>query len=99
MKLKRLLFLSLMSLMAVACVQTKSTAQPAEAGWIECKTPRSEMCTMEYRPVCAVKDTGIRCVTTPCPSEEHKTYGNACSACADPKVMGYRVSECPTGQK
>ena len=99
MKLKRVLFLSLMSLMAVACVQTKSTPQPAEAGWIECKMPRPEMCTMEYRPVCAVKDTGIRCVTTPCPSEEHKIYGNACSACTDPKVMGYHVGECPTGQK
>lgn len=36
------------------------------------------MCPMMYLPVCGQKDTGIRCVTTPCPSFEKKTYSNLC---------------------
>lgn len=61
-----------------------------------CPEKRPEVCTFDYRPVCATRDTGIRCVTTPCPSTEQKTYGNACSACADKKVIGHIPDECPT---
>jgi hypothetical protein len=60
----------------------------------ECEDPRPELCTMDYRPVCALRDTGIRCITTPCQSTEWKTYSNACSACSDPDVMGYKNGEC-----
>lgn len=35
-------------------------------------------CTQEYDPVCGVVDTGIRCVTTPCPSSAEKTFSNKC---------------------
>ncbi len=62
---------------------------------ITCITPRPEMCTKEYRPVCATRDSGVRCVTTPCPSTETATYGNACDACADPKVTSHRQGACP----
>jgi len=61
-----------------------------------CEEPRSPMCTKEYHPVCASVDTGVRCVTTPCPSMTKKTYGNACTACADAKVAGYVPGACPT---
>jgi len=60
----------------------------------ECQDPRSEMCTQEYRPVCALRDTGVRCITTPCPSTEWKTYSNACTACSDSDVIGYKPGEC-----
>ena len=60
----------------------------------ECQDPRPELCTQEYDPVCTLRDTGNRCVTTPCPSTEWKTYGNACRACNDTDVMGYRMGEC-----
>ena len=63
---------------------------------VECVPPRPEMCTRDWRPVCGRRDTGVRCVTTPCPSWETKTYGNACSACADPGVHGWRPGECAT---
>lgn len=53
------------------------------------------MCTREYRPVCADVDTGIRCITAPCPSTEKKTYSNGCTACADEKVTGYALGACP----
>ena len=67
--------------------------------YTECKEPRPEVCIQQYDPVCAVKDTGVRCVTTPCPSTENATYPNACMACADSKVSAYTPGECPdTGE-
>ncbi|MEE9304435.1 MAG: hypothetical protein V3U84_11735 [Thiotrichaceae bacterium] len=82
----------------VAC-QSSTTAKPTEpippvVKSIECKDPRKQACTKEYRPVCAVKDTGVRCVTTPCPSTEKVTYANKCTACADAKVYSYVVGAC-----
>jgi len=60
-----------------------------------CKEPRPQVCPQIYDPVCATRDTGIRCITAPCPSSELKTMGNACSACSDPKVSSYVKGECP----
>lgn len=75
-----------------------ATSPPvADATPVACTEPRPQACTMDYRPVCATRDTGIRCVTTPCPSSEQKTFGNACSACGDPKVSQYVNGECPAG--
>ena len=64
---------------------------------VKCTDPRPQMCTKELTPVCATRDTGIRCVTTPCPSSEQQTYNNACSACSDPDVYSYHVGACPDG--
>ncbi len=38
----------------------------------------NQFCTAQYDPVCGKKDTGIRCITIPCPSSENKTFGNMC---------------------
>ena len=62
---------------------------------VMCGNPRPEMCTMIYDPVCASRDTGIRCVTTPCPSTENVTKSSGCNACSDPKVVSYVKGECP----
>lgn len=73
---------------------TSKPAKPVEATATEsiaCGDKRSKMCTKEYRPVCGKRDTRVRCVTTPCPSVEYKTYSNACTACADEKVISYVV--------
>ena len=61
---------------------------------IECQEPRPEMCAMQYDPVCATVDEGVRCVTTPCDTTTIKTYGNSCSACSDPTVIGYQAGAC-----
>lgn len=61
-----------------------------------CPEQRPQVCTMDYRPVCATRNTGIRCVAAPCPSTEQKTYSNACSACADVEVLGHIPDECAT---
>lgn len=65
-----------------------------EAAQTECVTPRPQFCTSEYLPVCAVRDTGVRCITTPCDSTEQREYGNACDACADPEVYSYVAGKC-----
>jgi hypothetical protein len=64
-----------------------------------CPEQRPQMCTKQYAPVCATRDTGIRCVKAPCPSTEERTYGNGCTACADEKVMGFIPGECPGVEK
>jgi len=70
---------------------TKPKSPPT---FIQCPEQRAQMCTREFMPVCATRDTGVRCVTAPCPSSEQKTYGNACTACADEKVIGYIANAC-----
>ena len=62
-----------------------------------CADPRPEACTMDYRPVCATRDTGVRCITAPCPSTETKTFSNGCTACSDPKVLQHVPGACPAG--
>ena len=44
-------------------------------------------CDQRYNPVCAAFNTGIQCVTTPCPTEVYKTYGNRCHAEADKSAV------------
>ena len=66
---------------------------------IHCTNPRPQICTMDYAPVCALRDAGAGCTATPCPSGEWTQYPNACSACADQRVQGYVKGECPQSKK
>ena len=50
---------------------------------VACTEPRPEVCTQDYRPVCAVMQDG-----------SVKTFSNGCSACSDPAVNGYREGAC-----
>ncbi len=61
---------------------------------VSCSEPRPEFCTQEYMPVCALKDNGVRCITTPCPSFDATPEPNACEACADAATMGYYQGAC-----
>ena len=83
------LFILMMGSVLMACQSSTKVDKPVKNTFVQCKSPRPEICTEQYLPVCANKDTGIRCVKAPCPSEEKVTYPNACSACADSKVYGY----------
>jgi hypothetical protein len=49
-----------------------------------CADPRPQMCTRDYRPACGVRRDGSR-----------KTYGNACTACADSEVVTQAAGACP----
>jgi hypothetical protein len=61
---------------------------------IQCMDPRPQICTQDYRPVCAIRDTGVRCATEPCESTELRTYSNACSACSDSQVLSHVEGAC-----
>ena len=77
------------------CAQTDPLGPDEPSGGLaQCVDPRPELCTQDYRPVCGVRDTGVRCVTTPCESVERRTYGNACSACSNPDVVAYAPGVC-----
>ena len=93
-------------LLLAACSQApvaSGSGQPAPADTpkeeknepVMCTEPRPEVCTMIYAPVCATRDTGVRCITTPCPSSEQVTKSSSCNACSDPKVISYVKGECP----
>jgi hypothetical protein len=82
---------------APAPAPTSPTPAPAPVADTACATPRTRMCSMIYAPVCATRDTGVRCITTPCPSSERKTYSSACTACVDPNVSGWTKGACPGG--
>lgn len=79
-----------------ACASSTPLAPPTEpaSDFVACPSQRPQVCTRDYRPVCAQRDTGVRCVTTPCPSTEWVTRPNACSACGDAKVYGYKPGAC-----
>ncbi len=80
--------------MLFAC-STHQSEPEQERQQTQCPEQRPQICTMDYQPVCATRDTGVRCITTPCPSSEQKTYSNGCSACTDPAVVSYITGECP----
>ena len=95
MRANVLVLFVLFSLLASGCASQSSKPERKDnALYKACHDPRPQICTREYRPVCGTRDTGVRCVTTPCASHEYKTYGNACTACADPKVIEYRHGAC-----
>ena len=56
-----------------------------------CTDPRPEVCTMDYTPVCALREVSG--------AEQWKTYSNACTACSDATVVGYRTDACPTDDR
>lgn len=68
-----------MLMAVVAC--SSSNKVPDKAG--ACEEPRPQMCTREYKPVCGVQENSIA-----------KTYGNACTACSDEKVVFFLQGDC-----
>ena len=95
---KAILLLSLLLLLGCQTKQDDIKKAPtisATPNLIECPETRSQMCTREYRPVCAKRDIGVRCIKSPCPSSELVTKPNACVACADKNIFAYSLEACP----
>jgi hypothetical protein len=89
------LVLLVAGLAACAAPAQEAPAPERPEGWVECTEPRPEVCTQEFRPVCALRDTGVRCVTKPCEgATERVTKPNGCDACSDPAVIGHRPGAC-----
>ena len=87
--------LLLLTASLTACSSTPVSEPEPKSVFTHCPEQRPSICTMDYRPVCATRDTGVRCVTKPCPSTAQKNYSNACTACADEKVIGHIPDVCP----
>ena len=66
----------------IGCSSTLKNAQTNPG--IACESPRPQVCTMDYTPVC-----GERSDTS------QKTYSNACTACSHKDVVSYRPGTCP----
>ena len=84
------------ALLVLGCANAASDGEtpPEEATVRGCEEPRPEVCAQLYDPVCAERDNGVRCVTTPCDSTDPREYSNACEACRDPKVVSYVPGRC-----
>lgn len=56
---------------------------PAQSPEVRCASPRPQVCTMEYDPVCArLQGGGV------------SVYSSPCNACADDAVTGYLPGAC-----
>ncbi len=83
-----LLFAALTVTLSVAGCVSADGVKPESEGDPQtiCPEPRPQICTMDYRPVCAeLKNGGF------------KVFSNGCMACADSTVVGYRQGECAGG--
>ncbi len=57
---------------------------PSDEGYTACPEERPQICTREYRPVCALLEDGTR-----------DTRATGCTACSDPRVRGWIPEPCP----
>ena len=67
-----------------ACATTPPDEPAMGTAAQACEEPRPQVCTMDYRPVCANLADGAV-----------KTYSNGCSACADASVGSWTKGACP----
>ena len=71
----------------VGACSNGGTAPPADAPGSSrtiCSSPRPQMCTMDYSPVCGTHADGSRA-----------TYSNGCTACSNAWVESWQPGECP----
>lgn len=87
--MKNAIFISLFCfvifcLIGSMAIASQQSDQPnGETKQTVCTAPRPQVCTMDYRPVCAqLEDTSL------------KTYSNGCTACSDPRVKSYGEGAC-----
>ena len=73
----------LLAMTLAACAGQRGPASAADPAETICVEPRPEVCTMDYRPVCARLESG-----------EMRTYSNACGACADAAVIAHLPGAC-----
>ena len=81
--MRRYLCIITVLLISVAGIVMAKEKASEEKAFTTCPEPRPQMCTREYRPVCAKLEDGSM-----------KTYSNGCTACTDPKVVGYVPDAC-----
>ena len=78
-----LLFLLTVGLQS-GCATTTAEPEPEATTLNFCPEPRPEMCTQDYRPVCAQLSDGT-----------WQEYSNGCNACSDENAVSYKEGKCP----
>lgn len=86
-KVKTLIVLVVFCLMGCVTKEDQQKLTPDNKKLTICPEPRPEVCTMDYRPVCAQRQDG-----------SFKTYSNWCNSCTDPNVFGYQKGECESAR-
>lgn len=82
-------FMLLMAaLLFAGCQATGEESTLAAELEVQCENPRPEVCTFEYRPVCALRESDRGAGT------EWQTYSNGCKACSDVTVIGHNAKPC-----
>ena len=87
------LLLVLITFGAFAIMSQQSKAIDMD-GYVSCKEPRPVFCPEIYSPVCALIDTGIRCIMAPCPVDKYETRPNSCQARISNNLYGYLPGVC-----
>ena len=65
---------------------------------VKCTTPRPQMCTRQFDPVCGTAleapacKPGMLCAAVMLPTK--KTYSNSCTACSNPNVQSHTAGAC-----
>lgn len=81
--LKFVLMLLLAQVVPVVGVADDLEMRVVNASSTICEDPRSQICTMNYDPVCGKLRDGSQ-----------KTFSNGCGACSDANVVGHDPGEC-----
>jgi hypothetical protein len=66
-----------------ACTANNTNTMLAATEGQQCTEPRPEVCTRDYRPVCANLNDGSQ-----------KTYSNGCGACTGANADSWVAGEC-----
>ena len=80
---KSIFWIVLMTSLITGCGSSPKEGRATQQRLHQCPSPRLEVCTMDYKPVCAAV------------GDEIQTFPNGCSACSDRKVKGFYLGACP----
>ena len=86
LRMTYILLLAAFSQLSISCASSSEKNDINEPGAIDvilCEEPRPQVCTREYRPVCATFQDG-----------SSKTYATGCTSCSDSLVKYYKPEEC-----
>ena len=75
--------ISLLMVLSLASCSASGSQGVADQALTQCLDPRPQICTADYRPVCAVLADGRR-----------EEFSNGCSACSNPEVHGWIADPC-----
>lgn len=90
-----LLMLTVLSACGVTTAPLQQNSHSVPHGYVQCENSEPRVCTAQYDPVCALFDTGKRCIKAPCDGVTvKKTVSNGCAACSTAKVIGYTPGAC-----